>query len=245
MLLIKLITIATGSNGNSYALVTDTEILLLDAGIKLSDVKRAINYRVSDVTGCIVTHRHKDHAGYIEEYQRNAIRCYSSDEVRADIEQVYGELTTPIHHGKAITLGGFTVQPFDLLHDVPCNGFLIKHEEIGKMLYITDTEYVKNDFSKLGINQVLVECNYSKELLDEHYEIPLRNRVLQSHMELQTTCDFIESINSRNLYNVILCHLSSENSNENLFKQEVSRRTYANVYIASKGVIINIGNSIF
>lgn len=52
-------TIATGSTGNSYYIKSDNgEILLLDAGIPIADIKRGINYEVGSVVGCVVTHKH-------------------------------------------------------------------------------------------------------------------------------------------------------------------------------------------
>lgn len=51
-------TIATGSSGNSYALMNDKEILLLDLGVSERIIKKAIDYRVSDIAGCLVTHKH-------------------------------------------------------------------------------------------------------------------------------------------------------------------------------------------
>ena len=50
--------IASGSKGNSYALISDDEILLLEAGINLLDVKRNIDFRVSKVIGCVISHEH-------------------------------------------------------------------------------------------------------------------------------------------------------------------------------------------
>lgn len=50
---------ATGSTGNSYFIKTDNgEILLLDAGIPIADIKCGINFEVGSVVGCIVTHKH-------------------------------------------------------------------------------------------------------------------------------------------------------------------------------------------
>lgn len=51
-------TIATGSSGNSYALMNDNEILLLDLGVSEKAIKKAIDFRVSDIVGCLVTHKH-------------------------------------------------------------------------------------------------------------------------------------------------------------------------------------------
>lgn len=51
-------TIATGSSGNSYALMSDKEMLLLDLGVSEKVIKKAIDFRVSDIEGCLVTHKH-------------------------------------------------------------------------------------------------------------------------------------------------------------------------------------------
>lgn len=56
MLMLK--TIATGSSGNCYALMNDKEILLLDLGVSEKTIKKAIDFRVSDIVGCLVTHKH-------------------------------------------------------------------------------------------------------------------------------------------------------------------------------------------
>jgi hypothetical protein len=54
----KLICIASSSLGNSYAIDTGNEILLLEAGVKMAEVKRSINFRLKDVVGVSVSHAH-------------------------------------------------------------------------------------------------------------------------------------------------------------------------------------------
>ena len=56
--------IDSGSKGNAYALIAEEEILLLEAGCRLMDVKKAIGFQIGKVVGCLVTHSHKDHIGY-------------------------------------------------------------------------------------------------------------------------------------------------------------------------------------
>jgi glyoxylase-like metal-dependent hydrolase (beta-lactamase superfamily II) len=52
-------TNGTGSTGNSYYIKANNgEILLLDAGLPIADIKKSIDYRVGDVVGCLVTHHH-------------------------------------------------------------------------------------------------------------------------------------------------------------------------------------------
>ena len=48
----------TGSTGNNYWIEYNNQILLLDAGVKIADIKKSIDYRVGDVVGCLVTHSH-------------------------------------------------------------------------------------------------------------------------------------------------------------------------------------------
>lgn len=52
-------TIATGSSGNSHALISGTgEILLLDLGVSEKTIKKGIDWKISDVVGAVVTHKH-------------------------------------------------------------------------------------------------------------------------------------------------------------------------------------------
>lgn len=50
--------ISSGSNGNSYVLISDKEILLIEAGVRLIEVKRHIDFQISKITGCIISHEH-------------------------------------------------------------------------------------------------------------------------------------------------------------------------------------------
>ena len=73
----------------------------------------------------------------------------------------------PYEDKKPMTLGGFkvcTIPMTDLqgnwMHtnadgsECPCYGFLIEHSELGRMLYITDTELIKWKFR--DINHILL-----------------------------------------------------------------------------------------
>ena len=55
---VKLRVIASSSAGNSFALDTGKEILLLEAGVKMAEVKRNIDFRLNDVVGVCVSHSH-------------------------------------------------------------------------------------------------------------------------------------------------------------------------------------------
>lgn len=56
--MLKLKCCGSGSSGNSYALISDNEILLIDAGMKIMDIKRMCEWNVRGIVGCIVSHEH-------------------------------------------------------------------------------------------------------------------------------------------------------------------------------------------
>lgn len=146
---------------------------------------------------------------------------------------------------KPINMGGFTVKPFDLTTidgswthtnadgtECPCYGFLITHKEMGKLLYITDTELIKWRFK--DINHILLGVNYDKDLVDA--DNPKTNHVFRGHLSIDTACDFVKANYSDSLQNVIMCHLSSENSDKDSFITKMKNAVNgANVDVAVAG----------
>ena len=70
--------LGSSSRGNCYVLENEREALILEAGIKFSEAKRALDYNITKVVGCLITHEHKDHAGHISEVLGACIPVYAS-----------------------------------------------------------------------------------------------------------------------------------------------------------------------
>lgn len=232
-------TIATGSSGNSYALMNDNEILLLDLGVSEKVIKKAIDFRISDVVGAVVSHGHGDHAKSVKDFENMGIPIFAPYRSLEPMSFKDGSQ--------------FKVQAFDLtdkngkfMHtnndgsECPCYGFLIEHENMGKLLYITDTELVKWRFSR--INHILISCNYQKKYLTDEAK---RNHVLWGHMELETTKDFIKANKSNALRTVILCHLSGDSCNAEECLAEVQNVAGegVSVVVARKGLEVELKES--
>ena len=114
--------------------------------------------------------------------------------------------------------------------ECPCYGFLITHQEMGKMLYITDTELIKWRFK--GINHILLGTNYDKDLVNVDNQSKA-NHVFRGHLSIDTACEFVKSNNSNDLQNVIMCHLSSENADSDSFIEKMKKvAKNANVDVA-------------
>jgi hypothetical protein len=121
-------------------------------------------------------------------------------------------------------------------------GFIIRHKDIGTLLFASDTEYIKQNFKKLQLNHILIECNYSQKIIDGRMHQNetvkgLRDRVMQSHMEFETCKAFIKSNMTSALDTVVLLHLSDGNSNAEQFRKEIQElSTMINVRVADKGM---------
>lgn len=210
----KLINLSSGSKGNCYILDAEKGALVIEAGIPFLEVKKAIGFNVSKVSALLVSHTHKDHSKYTAEYERAGIAVFKPYEADEEYQK------------KAY--GRFTVTSFPLVHDVPCRGFLIGHPDIGRLLYASDTEYIKYRFT--GLNHMLIECNHETELVsDEAHNF---EHSLTGHMSLETCKGFVAANSNANLKNVVLCHMSDKNINEERALAEVSGITKANVFSA-------------
>ena len=225
-------TIATGSSGNSYVLISNTgEILLLDLGVSEKTIKKGIDWKISNVVGAVISHGHKDHSLSVKDFKSIGIPIlapYLCDSC------------------KSMNIGGFTVKPFDLTtidgnwthtgangEPCPIYGFLITHKEMGRMLYVTDTNLIKWKFK--GINHILLGTNYDKDLVNVDNQSKA-NHVFRGHLSIDTACEFVKSNNSNDLQNVIMCHLSSENADSESFIEKMKKvAKNANVDVAAAG----------
>lgn len=170
------------------------------------------------------------------------IKVCTSDEVASDILTVTGEKTIPLPRMRKKKLGGFTVIPFHVPHnETECDGWLITHKELGRLLFITDAEYCPYDFSKMGITHAMIECNYSEDYMVS--DVENRGHVLHGHMELQTCKRLIQTIESPELRSVGLIHLSGQNSDSERFRREIKEIVDCdvNVWVAEKGFEIELG----
>lgn len=242
----KLHVIGTGSKGNSYALRSSTgEILLIECGVHLNEIKKAVE--IENVAGCIVTHSHQDHCQSINELMSSGVEVYAS------VETLLAVSKSSTHNQRQFKktdtgylqqqIGQFTVLPFAVKHDVHCLGFIIYHPECGKVLFLTDTYYCPFKFN--GLNHIICEANYSKKVLNAKFKDDdemyfLRNRIVKSHMSLETCIDLLNNNNLQELRNIILIHLSDSNSDEKLFIKEVTDQVGRVPKVASNGNIYEL-----
>lgn len=209
----KLKIIGTGSGGNCYIIEDSMKNqLMIEAGIRIDKVKKALDFDFSKVEGCFISHEHLDHCEFSEEVEKCGVPIYSieSYEINAKIFNV-----TKNYH----------IQSFEVEHDAENPlGFLINSIIDNKrILYITDTKFVRWKFQ--NIDYLMIECNYDNDSIDRNagnYPTELLNRIIDNHMSLAGVIQFLGE-QELNLKHVVLIHKSESNLNEELAMKEIGK----------------------
>ena len=215
--------LCTGSDGNAYVLEHDNSYLMLDCGGHSDDIYRAVGYNTAALSGCLVSHEHKDHSKNMEFLRKQFV----------DVEQAKG--------CEMGVMGDWKYFSFDLEHDVPNVGYIIqnKKDTDNIVCYITDTGYIR--YNPIGVRTYIIECNFVEELFDgTQDEKERRLRVYKTHLSLKRLLSFLDKADLSNLNTVVLVHLSDKYSDEQMMIDEVKKKTGVNVYAAHAGDVIDL-----
>lgn len=225
----KLKCFGSGSSGNSYALFdNNNKILLLDLGLPRGEIMKSIDFKISDVVGCLISHEHSDHSKSVSNFERMGISVLKPyDEIKACQLK--------------IKYGNFDIQAFKLPHNgTPNYGYYIKVDG-QRILYLTDFEYCPYVFAKQKIDHFLIECNYQQELVDR--DLPNYEHKIRGHCSLDTCKEFIKANATDSLQTVILCHLGQGTTEPEECVAEVQKIVpSANVEVARAGLVVSLRN---
>ena len=232
--MIKIKTIASGSTGNCYHLADGRTNLLLECGITFKKIQQAISFKISSLSACLITHEHGDHAKSVENIIRAGIDCYMSEGTANVLGLKSGPGIKIISAQKQFQIGTWSILPFDTIHDcAEPLGFLLVSGK-NKVLFATDTAYIKYRFNSL--THILIECNYQDDILQENInngivEYGMKKRLLETHMSLRQTIGFLKANDLSKVREIHLIHLSGRNSDAEFMQNEVIKETGKLVFI--------------
>jgi phosphoribosyl 1,2-cyclic phosphodiesterase len=243
--LMKLKVLGSSSKGNCYILESPTGSLLLECGLPWPQIQKGLNFDLSSVKDCLITHEHKDHSKSVKEIMQAGIDCHMSTGTAKALD-VYNEYRCLLFNaGRQGYSSGFATLAFDTEHDAADPlGFLIKYEPTKeKILFLTDSYYCKYTFKDL--NYIMIECNYIKATLDANIAAGLidermKSRLLQSHFSLEHVIQFLKANDLSQCREIILLHLSSHNSDAARMIQEVKEATGITPKIAKPGLEVEL-----
>lgn len=229
--------IYSGSQGNAYILESNGEKLLLELGVAWKDILKSLNYKIDDVVGCLVSHKHGDHANKdtIKKVIQYGIPIYSCEETREIDERIIN-----IKKGRKTSIGVFKIQPIPLQHSCECFGYLIETQDNQRIVFATDCcEFL---YKIKNVNHWLIECNWSEEILIDNMcnNEEMRSRH-EHHLELNDTIFALKENFSSSMNTIVLLHLSNGNSNAEMFKKRIEEELgFFNVHVAEKGLNLQL-----
>lgn len=241
----QLTVLNSGSTGNGYVLQNGTEALVLECGVPRQDCLAALGWRTSNVAGCLLTHEHGDHAKYVRDYSQ-LMPVYTSRGTAESLGQTRLHTLDPL---KTVHLGGFAVRPIPAQHDAAEPfAYIIDHHEMGRLLFATDTYYLRYRIPHL--NHLMVECNYSLPILNANIEaglVPaaLKERTLNSHMSLEHLREMLAANDLMHVAQIVLIHLSARNADKSAFCREIIAATGKPTIAATRGLQIELNATPF
>ena len=244
----RLTVISSGSAGNCYVLEGRRSSLVLECGVRPERVAQELpKLRWQEIAGALVTHEHGDHASYAGRWAGLGVDVLASEGTLKAMG-LYGERRTKtLRAMQPVWVGEFVVSPFMVHHDAAePMGFVVDHPEMGKLLFVTDTQYVDLTFRALELDHIMVEANYDDRILEEkvgrgEMGIGQAQRVKRTHMSIGAACDLLRANETGSLKTAVLVHLSGRNGNASDFAARAERSLlFAKVHVAKAGLSIEL-----
>ena len=236
----EFVPIASSSAGCAYIVRTSGMApLLIDCGVRFELIRQALDFKVSGLAACLVSHGHGDHCKAVPDLLKAGVRVYSGAATWEKFpEGIRG-------HHRAVTVqameefkvGPWAVKAFDAVHDAEDTlGFIIAAAG-EKLLYLTDTGWSKYRFE--GLTHIAIECNWGEEILRENSRLGILEgdrfrRTASTHMSLERLLKLLQANDLTSVREIHLLHLSDANSDEQAFADAVRRATGKPTYVAAK-----------
>ena len=216
----KFEALASSSQGNAYIVSDRDTRILLECGVPHKKLQKLSGFSLSEFKACLVSHEHKDHAKSVQELINRGMDVYMSYGTAVALET---DSATLIEDMEQFNIGSLDIVPFTTFHDAkePL-GFLIKSRVDGDVLaFATDTVNLRYQFP--GLNILAIEANYDKDILARCEKLPekVRHRIENAHMEIDTLCDYLASLDLSVCREIHLLHLSDATSHEEKFLNKV------------------------
>jgi len=261
-MILKFLSVSSGSCGNCYYLGTENCAILIDAGIPVRTIQKVLKENglaFDKIYALLVTHDHTDHirsAGSIGELYH--IPVYATKEVHAGMQKNYGmqkKLTNAsrrnLERDVEVVIPGtdFRVTPFTVPHDSTDNvGYYIEvgsGEKTIRFCLVTDVGHVTPDIRHYlaKADHVVIESNHDVDMLmngiyPSHLKVRVRGE--GGHLSNQECGELVHDIYHPGLRHLFLCHLSQENNDPDLAYRTVSNVLESDGVRVGEDVVLSV-----
>lgn len=213
-------SLASSSKGNCYLVDDGQTALMLECGISYRRIWQGLGFAHSPIRGCLVSHEHKDHSRAVNDLIKSGVEVFASGKTAEALEC---DLITPVAADEQFQVGTLQIIPFKTWHDAkePLGYFIGSRADGDKLVFATDTVNLGLRFK--GVNILALEANYDAAILERCERMPekVRKRVTNSHMEINTLCQYLRTLDLSACRTLYLLHLSNAASNEGHFISRV------------------------
>lgn len=232
--MIEVKCLGSRSSGNCYLLDYKEKTLILECGIKISEIKKALDWDLRRISGVCCSHVHSDHSKSVKDFRNIGVPMFLPYE-------------TEIKKPQKMQMGDFSVTALPMLDkemqtwqhtngdgtECPCYAFLIEADG-QRIFYVTDTKLCVWNLRKMKLTHMMIGLNYEQDMLDsEEYKTYHK---LTGHLGLETVKNIVEANRTDDLASVILCHLGHDSVDVDKCIGEVKKVAGdADVSVASSG----------
>lgn len=238
----KIEVLGTGSSGNCYKVKIGRATLLLECGLPYKVIQKKLDFKVSEIDACLVTHEHMDHAKAVKDLMKAGVDCYmtkgTAEALKVNGHRLHNFYKNPDRGWQYNfkLLKDLIILPFEAVHDVaePVSYFIKTRDDKESLVFVTDTAYMKYKIPACDV--LMIECNYVKSRLDENVRLGnintnLRNRIVKNHLSLESLVEALRAASLDRCRKIYLLHLSDGNSDEKLIKRTIQERTGVEVVV--------------
>lgn len=253
MTAMRCVILGSGSRGNATLVETARTRILVDAGLPVADLHarlaRAGGAGGRGVDGIVVTHAHKDHAGFARAYAKELdAPLYVTEPTRRSVHVRSGKEPRVFGASAAFSIGDLEIHPLPVPHDAPQVALVIGTQGARVFGLVTDageaTSALVAHFT--GVPTVLVESNYDEELLQRGpypESVKARVRSRTGHLANRQCGALLRALDARTR-TVVLMHLSETNNTEALAleaaRDGLSRRPRTRILVASQDAPLEV-----
>ena len=204
----KFYLLASGSKGNCCVIENRNSRIVIDCGTTkkyLTQCLNEINIPLNSLQGMLITHNHSDHIKQLKMFR--SIPTYSEFELDVE-EQVL------IQANQVFDISSLKIQSIRLSHDASCLGYIIQ-DEASKLVYITDTGYLKEEYYEVLANAdyYIFESNHDVEMLMKTQRPSyVKQRIINDYGHLcnEDCAKHLGQLIGNNTKQVVLAHISEE-----------------------------------
>ena len=249
----RVLTLSSGSSGNSCYIGDANSGVLVDIGISFSKIRSALEnggMSLDNINALLITHEHIDHVKGLEVFcKKTDIPVYATQKTADKLVSLFESVEKNIHiieKETLYTVGETFFSAFSVHHDAADTvGYRITTADGRTVVYSTDAGHIDDYIFSHIVNADLniIEANYDEGMLmcNAAYPFLLRQRISGEcgHISNNDCAKTVAELVKRGSKRFVLAHLSDQNNTPEVAFEAV------NYALSSQGYKIGVDYELY